>query len=126
MIRTKCVYDPAKAEDGLRVLVTNGWPRRVKRRDIDVWWPQLGPSVELLTDWRQEKITWAEYKERFRDEMDGLASEILLIGLKELEYDSGELTVITLLCVEHEDNPHCHRHILKKLIERRRPRCLNL
>ena len=25
---------------------------------------------------------------------------------------------ITLLCFEREDNPHCHRHLLKKLIEK--------
>ena len=117
MIRTKCVYNAPEPEDGLRVLVTCGWPRLVKRSDVDVWWPQLGPSVELLADWRQEKITWEEYEERFRAEMAALPSRILIYGLWDQGCDAIQNEDITLLCVEHEDEERCHRHILKRLIE---------
>ena len=119
MIKTKCVYDAAEPEDGLRVLVTCGWPRLVKKSDVDVWWPQLGPSVELLADWRQEKITWEEYTERFEGEMLAMPSAILLLGLRAWHQRyNGD---ITLLCVEKERDPlkrRCHRDTLKRLIER--------
>jgi len=113
MIKTKCVREPASPDDGLRVLVTNGWPRGVARHHVDVWWPQLGPSAELLADWRRGIITWEEYEERYEAEMCSLPARILREGISR---EDGRV-VITLLCVEKEDDPHCHRHILKAMIE---------
>ena len=125
MIKTKCVRDPASPDDGLRVLVTNGWPRGVPKDHVDVWWKELAPSKELLDDWRQERITWAEYEERYRAEMQVLASQVLITGMW-YEFGDPELAIDgTLLCVEREpkdrENPtreeRCHRHILKAMIE---------
>lgn len=128
MIRTGCVYAPKKPTDGLRVLVSRKWPRGVAKEHVDVWWPQLAPSLELLADWREGKITWPEYDPRFVEEMTALPSMILMTGI-EAVMDGAELNcepvTITLLCVERgaegeeeSGGPllvECHRRILARL-----------
>jgi len=124
MIKTKCVRDAASLHDGLRVLVTRTWPRGVPKEHVDSWWNELAPSAELLADWRQERITWAEYEERYRQEMDLCSSRVREFGVWCREAFKHGVPV-TLLCVEREpkdpENPtreeRCHRHILKAVIE---------
>ena len=116
MIKTKCVREPASPEDGLRVLVTRTWPRGLPQDAVDVWWKELAPSAKLLADWRQKRITWGEYEERYRLEMEALPAHILIQGFWNMDAFEQDV-VITLLCVEAEENPQCHRHILKAIIE---------
>ena len=70
------------------------------------------PSVELLQDWKKGNISWAEYKKHYYQEMT--LQQEMIRRLAKMARDK----TITLLCFEREDNPHCHRHLLKNLIER--------
>jgi uncharacterized protein YeaO (DUF488 family) len=72
---------------------------------------EVAPSVELLNDWKAGNISWAEYKSRYYIEMTQQQNKI-----NELVKRANDKT-ITLLCFEREDDPHCHRHLLKILIE---------
>lgn len=113
MVKTKSVYERVEGLDGDRILVTRYWPRGISkiRLSITDWLRNLAPSKELLHDWKQQKISWEQYEVRYHAEMQGQKETI-----RELAKRS-KCGTITLLCLEREDNPHCHRHLLKRLIE---------
>ena len=116
MIQTKSIYDPVEKTDGKRFLVSRYWPRGISKDKLKLsgWIRELAPSKELLQDWKNEKNTWQEYEQRYFKEMESQTQFIQeLVKLAE----SG---TITLLCFEKEDNPCCHRHLLKRLIEIKR------
>jgi len=113
MVKTKSVYDEAQESDGERILVTRYWPRGISKTWLrhKEWMRDVAPSKELLEDWKGGRISWDEYTVRYRREM--LAHKTTIVGLAE---KSG-VSTITLLCFEREGDPHCHRHLLKDLIE---------
>jgi len=115
-IKTKSVYDLATKADGKRFLVTRRWPRGLSKRRLRItdWVPELAPSNQLLRDWKNNRIGWHEYKLRYFKEMKNKQQFMQkLINL-------AASCVITLLCFEKEDNPHCHRHLLKNLLEQQK------
>ncbi len=113
MVKTKSVYDPVEESDGERILVMRYWPRGLSRERLELsdYAKNLAPSVELLNEWKKGNITWQEYESRYFKEMTAQAEKI-----KELKKKAKRKT-ITLICVERENNPNCHRHLLKRLIE---------
>jgi len=72
----------------------------------------LAPSKELLRDWKEGRITWGEYEERYRQEI--LSNPKAVRKLLEIKALAEEKEVY-LLCYERE--PPCHRFILIELIE---------
>ena len=113
MIKTKSIYSLVEAADGKRFLISRYWPRGLSKAKLRLsgWIRELAPSKELLQDWKKNKISWQEYEQRYSKEME---SNQQFIG--ELA-NLAETSTITLLCFEKEDNPHCHRHLLKQMIE---------
>ena len=85
---------------------------REKLQIVD-WITALAPSKELLDDRKGGCITWPEYETRYTHEMSS-QSEVIdrLATIAEVE-------TITLLCYEKECDPHCHRYLLKEMIENR-------
>ena len=65
----------------------------------------------MLEDWK-DRVSWQVYKTRYKQEMSEHKDKI-----RELAKRAEDRT-ITLLCKEPESDLHCHRHLLKKLIER--------
>lgn len=116
MVKTKSVYDAAEQSDGQRILVTRYWPRGIAKARLKAaeWIRELAPSKGLLEDWKASRISWDEYTVRYRKEM--LAQEPAVAALRQKA--RGE--TITLLCYEREGDPHCHRHLLKELINNHR------
>ena len=114
MVKTKSVYDPVEESDGQRILVSRYWPRGLSKEHLALTehLKDVAPSVELLRDWKSGNISWAEYESRYHQEMLEQREKIV-----ELAKRANGLT-ITLLCFEREDNPHCHRHLLKRLIDK--------
>ena len=116
MIKTKQIFQPVDKLDGTRILITQGPPGKLNRFHFDEHIEELAPSLSLLSaykGWKGEPITWEEYEERFLEEMKSSKSREWIEELAKRSLD-GE--VITLLCYEREQNPHCHRHIVKRLI----------
>jgi len=113
MVKTKSVYDRVEESDGERILVTQFWPRGISKARLSVaeWMRELAPSIELLGDWKAGRISWDEYTLRYHKEM--LAHEAAIAALRQTAREG----TITLLCFEPELDPHCHRHLLKELIE---------
>jgi len=112
MINTKSAYDRAEENDGKRFLVSRYWPRGMSKEKLRLsrWIRELAPSKELLQDWKNNGISWQEYEHRYFKEMENKQQYIQELA------DLAASGTITLLCFEKENNPHCHRHLLKQLI----------
>ena len=113
MVNTKSVYDSEAKTDGKRFLVTRYWPRGISKEKLNLsgWIRELAPSKELLQDWKNNNITWQEYKLRYFKEMENEQQCMQILA------DLAASCTITLLCFEKEGNPHCHRHLLKNLLK---------
>jgi len=127
MIRTKSVDTPVEpGKDGLRILAARGRGRGLPKDRYDVWMANLGPSEELRDAILSKQISWEEYSRRYVLELreggslDERNKNIKNHGqkftLRLLQYLSRESTV-TLLCHCAENEKHCHRHLLKKLLD---------
>jgi len=122
MIKTRRWNDPAEPDDGFRLLICRYRPRALPKADEtwDAWDAHLGPSRELHAAWygkRGEPPTFAEYRRRYLDEMKAQSERIDELARR---VAAGE--TITLLCSSAcTDAAHCHRTLLKQLIEDRLP-----
>jgi uncharacterized protein YeaO (DUF488 family) len=122
-IKTKRWCDPKKKSDGYRLLICRYRPRALPKSEEtwDNWIKELGPSKELHAAFYgkhgQTPIGWEEYRRRYLEEMKGM-EEII----DELAALVAEGKTITLLCSSAcEDEMHCHRTLLRQLIEARVP-----
>ena len=117
-VRTRRWNDPGRPDDGLKVLVCRYRPRALPKakETWDVWRKELGPSVELHADFygkRGPPIDWATYKRRYLAEMKGQSAAI-----RELAERVKRGETVTLLCSSAcTDERHCHRTLLRGLIE---------
>ena len=125
-IRTKSIHSPPDwKKDGFRVLVARFRGRGLPANIYDAWVASLGPTEQLLRSFQQGKIRWNEFSKRYRKELLESApidrrnrviknhgQKFTLRLLKALS----QRVPVTLLCHCAEDQPHCHRHILKKIL----------
>jgi uncharacterized protein YeaO (DUF488 family) len=128
VFRTKSVHSPIEAGDGLRILAARGRGRGLSADRFDVWMANLGPSEQLRDAILAGKISWSEYTRRYLKELletggvDSRNERIKNHGQKftlRLLQHLAEKQPITLLCHCAEDEQHCHRHLLKALLERK-------
>ncbi len=118
-IKTKRWNDPKESTDGFRLLVCRYRPRALPKKDEtwDAWQKDLGPSRELHADFYGKHgppITWSEYRRRYLAEIQGRKDAIAALARRAA---AGE--TITLLCSSACVDPaHCHRTLLKELIEK--------
>lgn len=128
MFKTKSVHTRVEPQkDGLRILATRGRGRGLARDRFDIWMANLGPSEDLREEFLAEKITWTEFSRRYGKELrEGgtidLRNKVIKnhgqkFTLRLLQHLAQNQTV-TLLCHCAEDEPHCHRHLLRALLER--------
>ena len=122
-LKTKRWNDPREPDDGFRLLICRYRPRALPKKDETwhTWCSDLGPSKDLHAAFYgkhgQLPINWTEYRRRYLEEMKGPEQEELIAGLAEL---LAEGKSITLLCSSAcEDESHCHRSLLRQLIEER-------
>ena len=118
-IRTYQVGLERKRGEGLRIGVMRYWPRGVKKEDaaekhLDVWFPLLAPSRELIQWYRADPTgkRWEQFAKRYKREMQGTDSRQAIQLLAKL----AERTPISIGCT-CDDETHCHRSVLRKLIE---------
>jgi uncharacterized protein YeaO (DUF488 family) len=118
-LKTKRWDDPIEPDDGFRLLICRYRPRALpkKKETWHKWYSELGPSKELHADFYGKNgppITWEQYRVRYLEEIK--AQDYLIKGLAEL---ISEGKTITLLCSSAcTDAAHCHRTLLKDLIEK--------
>jgi len=93
VLRVKRIYEPASAEDGVRVLVDRMWPRGVKKSEaaVDLWLKDVAPSTELRTWFSHDPAKWAVFRRRYHAELQRKADAIALLQGKLAE---GPVTLI--------------------------------
>jgi uncharacterized protein YeaO (DUF488 family) len=127
MIRTKSVYSPIEhKKDGLRILATRIRGRSLKKSRYHEWMANLEPSERLLELFRFKRITWGEFGSRYRRELSdsSLGFDRANEGIKNhgqkftlrLIQQLGRRGNVTLMCHCDEDQEHCHRHLLAKIL----------
>jgi len=121
-LKTKRWNDPVEPDDGFRLLVCRLRPRGVAKakEPWDAWWPDLGPSRQLLDDFHGkdgEPLSWQEYEPRYLEEM---ASPGALWRIRDLARQLREGAALPLLCSSACHDPaRCHRTILARLVSAR-------
>lgn len=111
------------AQEGLRLGTVRRPPRGVpksefaKRDFYDVWLPALSPSLELmkLGQAASDEKSWAAFKRKFRSEMGEADAARLLDLIAALSHQ----TDLALGCY-CEDEAHCHRSVLRELLQERK------
>lgn len=126
MLKTKSVASPIEPpEDGLRILVARFRGRGLPVDRYDVWMPNLGPSERLLAAFQAGRISWTQFRRAYREEIyldgaiDTRSRTIKNHGQKftlRLLATLAREDSVTLLCHCAEQEQHCHRHVLQKLI----------
>ncbi len=128
MFQTKSVQTKPSSKDGWRILVTRFRGRGLPKDRYDVWMASLGPSERLLRAFQVGKISWPEFKKRYQAELfqseriDEQNPSIKNHGQKftlRLLQELAERGPVTLMCHCAEDEQHCHRHVLKAVLERK-------
>jgi len=127
MIKTKSVYSPIEPKkDGLRILATRIRGRGLPSTRYNIWMANLAPSEALLLDGRNGKISWAEFSRRYKKELreggsiDERNPHIKNHGQKftlRLLQQLAKRQHVTVMCHCDEDQPCCHRHILKRILD---------
>jgi uncharacterized protein YeaO (DUF488 family) len=129
MIKTKSVMSPIdRRRDGLRILATRFRGRGLRSSRYDVWMPSLGPSERLLRQILAGRITWRQFCQAYRRELfmdgpiDARSRSIKNHGQKftlRLIEQLGRRQAVTLMCHCAEDELHCHRHELRRILRSR-------
>jgi uncharacterized protein YeaO (DUF488 family) len=115
-LHTKRWNDPAGADDGYRLLICRLRPRGVAKatQPWDDWWPELGPSRELLDAFHGKggvaPLPWDQYAKRYLEEMQAPAA---IWRIRALARRLAEGETLTLLCSSACVDPaRCHRTLL--------------
>ena len=97
------------------------YPRGVKREAFHEWSKELGTDPELIRGWKSGAISWDEFARRYEAQIS--ANPKAKASLDEMAQRARKET-LTLLCA-CDDETHCHRTLLKAMIERRIKRARN-
>jgi uncharacterized protein YeaO (DUF488 family) len=121
-IRIVRLGTPRTADEGLRLGTVRRPPRGVpksefgKRDFYDTWLPNLAPSAALMAEGQaaQTDKEWAAFKRKFHAEMKQPEASHLLDLLAAMSHQ----TSFALGCYCEDEN-HCHRSVLRTLLEER-------
>lgn len=122
-VRIVRLGSPRSAGEGPRLGTVRRPPRGVPKSDYasrdfyDVWYPNLAPSAELLTEGKRladdEKV-WAAFARKFRAEMAKPDAARTLDLLATLSHTAD----FSLGCY-CENEARCHRSVLRELLDAR-------
>lgn len=109
------VYDHQPRQRNQRFLVERLWPRGVRRDELDIddWTKDAAPSDELRRWFGHRPERWAEFRQRYHDELDArpVAWRPLLDAAK-----SGDVTLLySSRDREHNNAVALREYLLAKL-----------
>jgi uncharacterized protein YeaO (DUF488 family) len=110
-VRLKRAYEPAKSDDGSRILVDRLWPRGVSKADaaLDQWMKEIAPSTELRQWFGHDPARWQEFQRRYAEEVR--QQPALLRQLRDLARNGP----VTLVYSAH-DELHNDAVVLRQLL----------
>jgi uncharacterized protein YeaO (DUF488 family) len=116
-IGIKRAYEPAAADDGLRVLVDRLWPRGVTKAKarIDLWLKDVAPSHKLRRMVHGDPSKWPEFVAAYARELKNEPAKSALAELRERNAKQR----ITLVYAARNES-HNHAILLKRRLERKR------
>lgn len=81
-IRTKRIYDPPDAADGVRVLVDRLWPRGMRKETamLTLWLRDIAPSPALRQWFGHDPARWPEFVRRYRAQLAADADSLARLG----------------------------------------------
>ena len=111
----KRVYEPARSEDGARVLVDRLWPRGVTKQkaSIDFWAKALAPSHELRRWFGHDPERWAEFQARFREELARPEAQEDIAALRDMAR-KGRVTLVYAARDEEMNNARALQDYLRE------------
>jgi uncharacterized protein YeaO (DUF488 family) len=117
-IQCKRIYEDASNEDGIRILVDRLWPRGItkEKAKLDHWLKEVAPSNELRKWYHHDGSKFAEFQQKYRDELQQGEQQEALEKLKEIVHRN-KGTVTLLYGAKDEENNQAV--ILKNIIEPR-------
>lgn len=115
-IRLKRAYEPASAQDGLRILVDRLWPRGVSREKahLDAWLKDIAPTAALRSWFGHDPEKWDEFRSRYHAELDANPK-----ALEELRAATKGASTVTLV-YGAKDEAHNDAVVLQEYLQRRR------
>lgn len=80
-VKIKRVYERPDKEDGTRVLVDRLWPRGLTKAKagVDLWLKEIAPSTELRKWFGHDPGKWADFKTRYRAELEGNNDQVAIL-----------------------------------------------
>ena len=116
-IAVKRAYEPASADDGLRVLVDRLWPRGVTkaRAGIDLWPKDMAPSDKLRRRAHSNPEKWDDFVKAYAAELKQEPAKSVFADLRA----RAEKEHITLVYAAR-DEIHNHAVLLKRWLDRKR------
>ena len=113
----KRIYEPAAADDGLRVLVDRLWPRGISKDKarIDLWLRDLSPSDALRRMVHADPSKWGDFVKAYAGELKQEPAKSAAADLRK-HLRSGPVTLLYAA----RDEEHNNAVALKRLLERQR------
>lgn len=117
-VQVKRVYEPPSGEDGVRVLVDRLWPRGLSktRASVDLWLKDLAPSVTLRRWFNHDPSRWAEFTQRYAEELDQKKSAAVaaLVGA----IRRGRVTLLFgARDARHNNAVALHKYLTRRMLE---------
>jgi uncharacterized protein YeaO (DUF488 family) len=111
----KRVYDPPSRADGARVLVDRLWPRGLTKEaaELDLWLKDIAPSNELRKWYHARPSMWAQFREKYLQELRSEAASAALDQLYALAEKHKHLTLLFASKNLEQNNAT----VLKELLE---------
>lgn len=115
-VEIKRIYDQAKQNDGIRVLVDRVWPRGISKgkAQLDHWLKEIGPSAELRKWFGHDPEKYEAFKEKYKAELQEGQQQEALRKLKDLVKAHDRLTLLFAA----KDEKHNQARVLKDILDR--------
>lgn len=112
-VRVRRVYDEVRHDDGARVLVDRIWPRGLRKDavELDDWARDVAPSTGLRRWYGHDRSRFAEFRRRYRQELDDDQARAALQRLRDLA-DRDRVTLLTAT----RDVEHSQAEVLRELL----------
>jgi uncharacterized protein YeaO (DUF488 family) len=115
-VGVKRAYEPASADDGLRVLVDRLWPRGVTKTKakIDLWPKDMAPSDKLRRMVHSDPSKWDEFVEAYARELKEQPAKSAFADLRAQVKKQH-----TTLIYAARDEVHNHAVLLQRWLQRK-------
>ncbi len=112
MVNVKRVYSTPHPADGFRVLVDRLWPRGLTKEKaaVGLWLREIAPSDALRKWFGHDPAKWAEFRNRYRQELAG--KQELLEQICRAEKEHGTVALLFAAHDEQLNNAVALREIL--------------